>query len=82
MGPVSVLPSFQRKGIGSLLMRHSIEKAKELEFKAIVLFSDPGYYQRFGFVNAKTYGIQTSSGENFDALRLGAGSGLALQQFL
>jgi len=47
MGLVSVLPSFQRKGIGSLLMRHSIEKTKELGFKAIVLFGDPGYYQRF-----------------------------------
>ena len=44
MGPVSVLPSFQRKGIGSLLMRHSIEKAKKLGFKAIVLFGDPRYY--------------------------------------
>ena len=67
MGPLSVLPSFQRKGISSLLMRHSIEKAKELSFKAIILFGDPKYYQRFGFVNAKTYGIQTSSGKNFDA---------------
>ena len=82
MGPVSVLPSFQRKGIGSLLMRHSIEKAKELGFKAIVLFGDPKYYQRFGFVNAKTFGIQTSSGENFDAfmaleLRDGALNGIS-----
>ena len=57
MGPISVLPSFQRKGIGSLLMRHSIEKAKKIGYKAIILFGDPKYYQRFGFVNAKTYGI-------------------------
>ena len=82
MGPISVLPSFQRKGIGSLLMRHSIEKAKKIGYKAIILFGDPKYYQRFGFIDAKTYEIQTSSGENFDAfmaleLRDGALSGIS-----
>ncbi|MBA1337175.1 MAG: Acetyltransferase [Firmicutes bacterium] len=67
MGPLSVLPSFQRKGIGSLLMNFSIKKARELGYKAIIIFGNPNYYQRFGFVNAKRYGIKTSSGENFDA---------------
>lgn len=67
MGPLSVLPSFQRKGIGSLLMNHSIEKARGLGFKAIIIFGNPEYYRRFGFVNAAKYGIKTASGENFDA---------------
>jgi len=67
MGPVGVLPPFQKKGIGSRLMNCSIKKAKELGFKAIVTFGDPKYYQRFGFVNAENYGITTPSGENFDA---------------
>ncbi|MBM4102896.1 MAG: N-acetyltransferase [Planctomycetes bacterium] len=67
MGPFGVLPPFQKKGIGSLLMNHSIKKARELGFKAIVIFGDPKYYQRFGFVNAGNYGITTPSGENFDA---------------
>ena len=67
MGPFGVLPPFQKKGIGSLLMSCSIKKAGELGFKAIVIFGNPEYYQRFGFVNAKNYGITTSSGENFDA---------------
>jgi predicted N-acetyltransferase YhbS len=67
MGPFAVLPSLQKKGIGDLLARHSLAKAKELGFKAVVLFGNPHYYGRFGFVNAKTYGITTPSGENFDA---------------
>ncbi len=67
MGPLGVLPPFQKKGIGSLLMNSSIKKTRELGFKAIVTFGNPKYYQRFGFVNAKNYGITTSSGENFDA---------------
>jgi predicted N-acetyltransferase YhbS len=67
MGPLGVLPSFQRKGIGSLLMNYSIAKARELGFKAILIFGNPKYYQRFGFIKTEKYGIKTSSGENFDA---------------
>ena len=33
----------------------------------LYFFGDPEYYKRFGFINTKEYGIQTSSGENFDA---------------
>lgn len=66
MGPLGVLTSYQNKGIGSLLMNYSIEKARELGFKAIIIFGNPNYYRRFGFINAKEYGIQTSLGENFD----------------
>jgi len=67
MGPVTVLPSYQKQGIGSLLMNHSIKKAKQLGYKGIIIFGNPDYYQRFGFVNAKEYNIQTSWGENMDA---------------
>ncbi len=67
MGPLSVLPSLQGKGIGSLLMNYSIAKAREFGFKAVIIFGNPKYYQRFGFRNAEQHGITTSSGENFDA---------------
>lgn len=67
MGPLSVVPVYQGKGVGSLLMNYSIKKARELGFKAAILFGNPAYYRKFGFVNAKEYGIQTSAGENLDA---------------
>lgn len=67
MGPLGVLPDYQRKGIGSLLMNYSIEKAKQLGHKAIIIMGNPEYYHRFGFINAKEYGVQTSWGGNFDA---------------
>ena len=67
MGPLGVSPSYQRKGIGSKLMNFSIEKAKKLGYKAIIIFGNPDYYHRFGFINAKEYGIQTSLGVNFEA---------------
>lgn len=67
MGPLGVLPSYQGKGIGTLLMKHSIQVAKSLGYNAVVIFGDPNYYHRFGFENAKKYNIQTSQGDNFDA---------------
>lgn len=66
MGPVSVLPAYQNKGIGSMLMNHSIQKAKELGYRAVIIFGNPGYYHRFGFVNAEKFRISTSGGDNFD----------------
>ncbi len=66
MGPISVPPGEQGKGIGSRLMRESLEKAKDLGYNGVVIFGDPGYYQRFGFQNAKMYNFQTGTGENFD----------------
>lgn len=67
MGPLTVLPSYQKQGIGSLLMNYSIEKARQLAYKGVIIFGNPDYYHRFGFVNAKEYDIRTSWGDNFDA---------------
>ena len=67
LGPLSVLPSYQGKGIGSLLIKKSLQKAKSLDYKGVLLFGDPEYYHRFGFESAKKYDITTSQGENPDA---------------
>lgn len=67
MGPLGVLPSYQGRGIGSLLMKQSISKAKLLGYKAVIIFGNPNYYRRFGFENAEKYNIQTAQGDNFDA---------------
>ena len=63
---MGVLPSYQKRGIGSALIKKVIEEARALGFKGVVIFGSPDYYLRFGFKNAKEYGIQTSGGENFD----------------
>ncbi len=67
MWPLAVLPNYQRKWIGSLLMNHTKDIAKTLGYRAIIIFWNPDYYHRFGFVNAEKYHIQTSWWENFDA---------------
>ncbi len=65
VGPLSVLPDYQNKGIGSKLLNESINVAKELGYKGMILYGNPGYYHRFGFRNAQEYGISTKDGQNF-----------------
>jgi predicted N-acetyltransferase YhbS len=67
MGPLCVLPEYQKKGIGSLLLRTTLEKATSLGFRAVIIYGNPLYYHKFGFVSAEAFGIKTKEGLNFDA---------------
>ena len=49
LGPISVLPNNQSKGIGSKLMNAAIQEVKNIKAKGCVLLGDPNYYHRFGF---------------------------------
>ena len=59
-GPVSVLPAFQKQGIGSALIIHTINLAKDMGYPAICIYGDPRYYSRFGFRCAEKYEIKTT----------------------
>ena len=56
-GPLSVLPAYQNKGIGAQLIEYTIQLAKEMRYKAIIIYGDPDYYKRFGFKASKEYNI-------------------------
>jgi predicted N-acetyltransferase YhbS len=66
VGPLSVLPEFQKQGIGSKLINKSITAARESGHSGMILFGNPDYYHRFGFRNAVEYGITTKDGQNFE----------------
>ncbi len=68
-GPVSVLPSLQKQGIGSALIIHSIEAARKMGYPAICIYGDPRYYSRFGFRCAEKYDIRTADGKFAVALQ-------------
>jgi len=51
VGPISVWPSQQRKGIGQALIREGLERLRHLGATGVVLVGDPGYYGRFGFLS-------------------------------
>lgn len=76
-GPVSVLPAFWAKGIGSALIEYTIARAKESGHRAILIYGDPAYYKRFGFIPAETFGIGTPDNmyaEPLQALELWEGA--------
>lgn len=66
-GPVSVLPSEQKKGIGSALTKRSLKQSAEMGYRAVVIFGNPAYYHRFGFKSSSEFGVSTADGQNFDA---------------
>lgn len=57
LAPVSVLPDYQRKGIGSALINKAHIIAKQLGHKLIVLVGHEDYYPRFGYEQAHKHDI-------------------------
>jgi len=51
LGPVSVLPEYQKQGIGKSLVNKGLSLLKELGGQGCTLVGDPNYYKRFGFRN-------------------------------
>ncbi|HLL67301.1 MAG TPA: N-acetyltransferase [Micromonosporaceae bacterium] len=57
LGPLSVHPDHQRRGVGLALVHAVLGAADALDEPLVVLLGDPRYYARFGFRLAEEYGI-------------------------
>jgi putative acetyltransferase len=68
LGPISVLPEFQRTGIGSALMREALAALRQRGARGCVLLGDPAYYQRFGFAPNPRLVLPGVPAEYFQAL--------------
>lgn len=49
LGPVSVQPEWQGRGIGSALIRRGLAELQDRRAMGVVLLGEPEYYARFGF---------------------------------
>lgn len=65
LGPVSVLPDHQGKGIGSALIERGLASVRELGALGVILTGNPAYYQRFGFQPAPQYAPGNEPSEFF-----------------
>ncbi len=68
LGPISVRPELQRKGIGSLLMQAALRLLRERGAAGCVLVGDPLYYSRFGFKPESVLVLPDVPPEYFQAL--------------
>jgi putative acetyltransferase len=59
LAPMAVLPNWQKKGIGSRLVREGLKHCKQSGYAAVVVLGHPDYYPRFGFVPSVRYGIKS-----------------------
>jgi HAD superfamily hydrolase (TIGR01509 family) len=75
LGPVAVLPEFQRTGLGSRLIETGLEMCRRQGIDFVVLLGDPRYYSRFGFIPAGEFGLgnEYGAGDEFMARELQPG---------
>jgi putative acetyltransferase len=68
VGPLSVLPEYQLRGIGSSLMHEALRLMRERGAAGCVLLGNPAYYKRFGFRSEPNLVLRGVSPEYFQAL--------------
>lgn len=71
LGPISVLPAHQRRGVGAALMAAALAALRHHGAQGCVLLGDPGYYGRFGFCATADLVLPGVPPAYFQALHLG-----------
>lgn len=49
LGPLAVTPDWQRRGVGSAVIKAGIDRLKAMDVAGVCVLGDPAYYSRFGF---------------------------------
>jgi len=58
LAPLAVRPEWQRRGIGSALIRWSLDECQRDGHELVIVLGHADYYPRFGFTPAMQYGIR------------------------
>jgi putative acetyltransferase len=61
LSPLAVVPEYQKRGIGSALVRDGLRISEERAVPLVFLEGDPSYYARFGFLPGGEYGFRKPS---------------------
>jgi putative acetyltransferase len=57
LAPMAVRPEWQRRGVGSALVREGLAACRAAGHDVVVVVGHPAYYPRFGFVPARPAGL-------------------------
>lgn len=69
LGPVSVLPAWHGRGIGSELIRQALAWLNQQQAAGCVVLGEPAYYQRFDFTAEPSLSLPGVPAEYFMAQR-------------
>jgi putative acetyltransferase len=58
LGPMAVLLSYQKQGVGSALIRAAFDELKKIGQYVVIVLGHPEYYPRLGFVPSRPLGIR------------------------
>ena len=58
LAPLAVLPEYQRKGIGTMLIKEGHKIAKQLNYNYSIVLGSNKYYPRLGYIPASKYNIK------------------------
>ena len=58
LAPMSVLPEFQKQGVGSLLVKEGLKSCERLGYGLVFVVGHSDYYPRFGFRPARENGFE------------------------
>lgn len=58
LAPVSVAPTYQRRGIGGMLIARGLETATQSGYTSVIVLGHADYYPRFGFAPARQWNIK------------------------
>lgn len=71
LAPLSVIPTRQRSGMGSALVKRAVNRARSEGWVAVFVLGDPNYYERFGFDREAATGFTSPyAGRHFMVLKL------------
>jgi putative acetyltransferase len=68
LGPISVLPEYQRQGIGKALIQEGLQRLRDHHAQGCCLVGHPDYYRKFGFRNMPGLVLEGVPQEVFFAL--------------
>ena len=71
LGPISVLPTYHRQGIGTALVQEGLSRLKSLDAAGYCVVGHPEYYRNFGFENVPALVHEGVPPEVFLALSFG-----------
>jgi putative acetyltransferase len=58
LGPMAVLPSYQKRGIGSQLVKKGLNECEKAGHAIVFVLGHPEFYSRLGFCPSKLYGLR------------------------